>query len=633
MKFLLILLVFLFCSCSLKSNTDENSQGVEQGHGDGRHEVLETGLDPNADNDGDFVKNAAELSLGRHPLVADIPELSINFLQNYKITADARSISTGEITKIEIDTRVGRNNPSFKYRVGELFVRGNALRSAASVGRFSSHSSGEIEDHDLSWVKYPDVDPAFYSEQVLKYKKYFDSADFEITNLKITLENTVKLKGNGYFRSIKNLKLNFYYYNYETQNFEIIAAKVVSRHFEAGVVETFEVELDNVPSLLIEDNYFKKGEFIISEVADYEIPELESTYRTLLASVKEKCLPVIVTTPLGTSVSYVGIDGVHARPATFSQILSILYDKNVKIEDDRLSQIGEWRNNLSEFTHLKEVADLDKAGKWFVFTKRLKTTYLDHKFTPIDVIVLTYATGKELASVSLEKIYSFEANLSTSESFTIFPLGVSSQNSLIEFQLKPVKRIGEELGNFQDAWISRGGSCGQNCISRDFVCEISINLFKPIEPKFTLTTETAEFKRMYLIVDHDEYSLEQLMKDKKIEIQNMNGNLHLRIPDIEKIKEVTPGEETNLALKIMAFTNTTFHGVKLNSFTGRDRGYCIPMVVDFSARSGFPLSVESAEFGGWRGGVNWNAVKLGENKTYFQGMEIAVTSVINNYFN
>ena len=74
-----------------------------------------------------------------------------------------------------------------------------------------------------------------------------------------------------------------------------------------------------------------------------------------------------------------------------------------------------------------------------------------------------------------------------------------------------------------------------------------------------------------------------------------------------------------------------FHGVKLE-FLRKNREYCVPMV-DFAARTGFPISVESAEFAGWRGGVNWNAVKLGENKTYYQGLEVAVTSVINNYFN
>ncbi|MBI2522745.1 MAG: hypothetical protein HYV97_20150 [Bdellovibrio sp.] len=629
MRILFMLFVFFLASCSFKSETGDDPQNG----GDGQHEVLEANFNPNGDSDGDFVKNADELSLGRNPHVANLPVLAVNFLQNYKIAGDAKKISTGEIYKIEIDTRIGRNNPNFKYRVGELFIRDNALNVAASVGRFSSHSTGEITEHDLSWVKYPDIDPAFYSEQVLRYKKYFESPDYEITNLKITIENTIKLQENGHFKSIKNLKLNFYFYNYETQNYELIAAKIVTRHFEAGVVETFTVELDNVPSLLIEDNYFKKGEFIISEVSDYEIPEMETTYQTLVHSVKEKCLPVVVTTPLSTVVAYVTTDVGGNRPAKFVQVLSTLYDKNTKIEEDRLVQVQEFRNNLPDFLHLKEVAAQDKLGKWFVLTKKLESTYLDHNFAPDDVIVLSYVTGAELAAVSLEKIYSYEQTLSTSDNSTVFPIGVAFQNGTIDIQLKPTKRIGEELGSFHDSWVSRGGSCGQNCISRDFVCDFSINLFKPIEPAFTLNADAPEFSRMSLIVGQSEFPLTELLRDKKIIVQNLNGNLHMRISDLEKIKEVAPGVEVALSLKLMAFKDTVFHGVKLNSFTGRDRGYCIPMVCDFAAKTGFPLSVESAEFSGWRGGVNWNAVKLGENKSYYQGMEISLTSIINNYFN
>ncbi len=136
-----------------------------------------------------------------------------------------------------------------------------------------------------------------------------------------------------------------------------------------------------------------------------------------------------------------------------------------------------------------------------------------------------------------------------------------------------------------------------------------------------------------MIVDHDEFSLDQLLKDKKIEVKSINGNLHIKIPDIGKIKELAPTVAANLALRMMALKDTTFHGDKLVSFTGRDRLYCLRMLTAHAVHFGFPVSVESAEFGGWRGGVNWDVVKLGENKTYFQGMEVAVTSVINNYFN
>ncbi len=628
MKFFIIFIFFFLTACSLKSNEKGKTSGI-----DGNRLVIQAGLDPNADSDGDFVKNADELSLGRNPMVADLPELALNFLQNYKITADAKNIATGEILKISIDTKIGRNNPNFKYRVGELFAHDNAVRAAASLGRFSAHTFGEIDAHDLSWVKYPDVDPAFYSEQVLKYKRYFDSPDFEITNLKITLENTMMLKANGHYRTIKELKLNFYFYNYETQNYEVLAAKVVSRHFEAGVVETFEVELDNLPSLLISDNYFTKGEFIISEVADYEIPEMNTTYQTLARSVKEKCVPVIVTTPLETHISYVGVDDGEKAHATFSSILSRLYKAGVKIEDDSLTQIGEWRSNLPDFTYLKEVAAFEKVGKWFIFTKHLNTGVLDHNFTQKDVIILSYVTGKDLSTQSAEKIYSFGPNLTTNDSFVLFPLGESGANSVLEFQIAPLKRSGEEFANFKETWSSPGGACGRNCIINEFTCEISINLFKPIEPSFPLSPDAPEFKRMFLIVDQDEFSLEQLLKDKKIEVKGINGNLHIKIPDIGKIKELAPTVASNLALKMMALKDTTFHGDKLMSFSGRDRGYCLPMLTAHAAHFGFPVSVESAEFAAWRGGVNWDVVKLGENKTYFQGMEVAVTSVINNYFN
>ena len=46
---------------------------AKQSGGDGHHIVLQAGLDPNADTDGDFVKNADEISFGRSPMVANLP--------------------------------------------------------------------------------------------------------------------------------------------------------------------------------------------------------------------------------------------------------------------------------------------------------------------------------------------------------------------------------------------------------------------------------------------------------------------------------------------------------------------------------------------------------------------------------
>ena len=118
----------------------------------------------------------------------------------------------------------------------------------------------------------------------------------------------------------------------------------------------------------------------------------------------------------------------------------------------------------------------------------LKERYLDHNFTQADVIVLSYVTGKDLSSQSAEKIYSFEDNLTTNDSFVLFPLGEAGANGVIEFQIAPLKRSGEELGNFQEAWSSQGDRVGKIASEVSLTVEISINLFKPIEPSLhTLT--------------------------------------------------------------------------------------------------------------------------------------------------
>ena len=65
---------------------------------------------------------------------------------------------------------------------------------------------------------------------------------------------------------------------------------------------------------------------------------------------------------------------------------------------------------------------------------------------------------------------------------------------------------------------------------------------------------------------------------------------------------------------MIAFKDTTFHGDKLDSFTGRNRGYCLPMLTAHAVHLGFPVSVESAEFEGWRGGVNWDVDQAGRKQ-------------------
>jgi len=155
--------LFLFGACAFKS--EENKPASNQ-----VATATELKVDPNNDTDGDGVKDGEEISRGSNPFVADLPELKVKFLQNYKIEVfyhPKNGDSVKDQKSFVIDTNIKDTNPDFKFRVGDVFARENALKKAASFARYPNNTKGVIEDRDFSWVKYPDIDPSFLTPYIL----------------------------------------------------------------------------------------------------------------------------------------------------------------------------------------------------------------------------------------------------------------------------------------------------------------------------------------------------------------------------------------------------------------------------------------------------------------------------------
>ena len=224
--------------------------------------------------------NQEEINKGRSPYVADIPKVKVNFLQNYNIKQTYE-----DQTIFEIDTRTAKDDPDFKYRVGELFLKENSINNAAKLGRFSGVTWGNIGQEDYSWVKYPDIDEKFYFSKRAEYEEFKKK---KISESQITLENTLKLVESPYFNSIESLELNFYYYSYSKESYIQLHTQKIEQTFQSGVREDFVITITNPPKELLDDTYMRNGEFIISEVKDFYIPDLKMSYRELLASVKAK---------------------------------------------------------------------------------------------------------------------------------------------------------------------------------------------------------------------------------------------------------------------------------------------------------------------------------------------------------
>lgn len=637
MKLFVLTLLLALGACSYKSPDKEAKTQTRTQEEVKPDEETDPTVLAKMDSDGDRINDLAEREKGLNPFVSNIPELRVRFLQNYAIkvnwhvrTPDGKDHPEAAWS-FTIDTKVGNNDPDFKYRVGEILVRNKAFAEASRVGRFSSHSWGEIKESDLTRVSYPEVDYRFSGMNNLKTGRYFSAPGVAIDSVTVDLENSVRLLTNSVYSSIKNLELNFYYFDYETESYELLGTKIVERHFNRDVNETFTVTLENVPLKLVADNYLKKGEFIISEVKDFEIPEAGVKYSELMSSVKAKTVQMVVNTPLETTSFFVAPLGKKNR---FADLMERGFPKQFKIEEDVVKKVGQFENNLQDYTHLKEVKAEDKKGKWFIHTDKLTRTYLDHEFKSGEAIILSYLTGKELSEQTSEKVNSLRYDATGDKDFKIYPLGNISPNSVVEFQLSTGKREGEEVIQKEDRPFSSGGSCGRNCTSWQYECHFKFNEFKKRDSDYEFKKDlTAELSQLSLIVNEEEFSLRKLVEEKKVEVFWQDTNPHFRINDISKIKEIFEAEENVLSLKVTTLSETTFEGVNLLSYSGRQDYGCFQLAGAAAFNMKIPIYEGSKDFNKWRGLFNWNVLKVGKDRTYKQPFTFNVSSSINNYYN
>ena len=629
MNYFFILLFILITSCSFNSDeaeTESNTQQVSD-----YESLTEVDL-KEMDTSGDFISDYDKLQMGLDPFMADLPSLRLRFLQNFKISVSWESKEDSNNSgSFEIDTKVGRGDPNFKYRVGDILVREQSFQEASRVGKFSTHHWGEIKKRDLSWVSFPEIDPKFYHQNLLKYAKYFDESRYYILDIQIELENTARLNAHPLYNMVKNLELGFHYYNYERETWEKLKNAVVERHFLSGQTETFKVVIENAPVDLIRDNFFSKGEFILSEVENFEIGDKGQDLETLLASVQNKSTQVIVNTPHKTESFYI------ARPdkkAKVADILDTLFENNFTIESDEIKKIEGFENNLPSFTYLKEIKDEEKKGRWFVFTNRLRKHYLDHSFGPSEVVNLSYITGSELAKQSREKVHSLRSDVTGGEDYQIYPLGNISANSRVNIQISPKKRFGDHIKSWSDVFRPNNSGCSGNCYRAQFKCNFKFNIFETKEEIFEFDRGfKGELAELDLIINSNEYPLVDLIKEKKVSFEWRNKNLHLMIDDIEEIEKLNEARENALFLKLNTPRGEVFEGVYLTKMSGRDKSRCAEIAINIAGSEKWPLYSGSAEFSNWRHWVDWNKVKRGEMRSFTKPYSLGVSSTINNFHN
>jgi hypothetical protein len=627
------LLTSLISSCSFKSDKkDEKKVTTTQ-------EIKPEDLEK-LDSDGDLINDLEEENSGLDRFIANIPKLSVNFLQDYSINVNYKD----ESAKFSLDTKIARDNPDFKYRVGSLFLRENSLKNAAKLGRFSGVSSGKIKQEDFTWVKYPEIDEYYYFQKAREYK-YWNQ--HEVKGSSITLENTLKLLESPIYESINQVEMSFYYYSYSQEAYVLIHTEKLDRVFHSGKREDFQITINNPPRELIEDTYFRHGEFIISEIKDFHIPGLKLKYSDLISSVKAKSIPVYKTTPYENTLNYVS---VNSHGEEFISILKKLYSDKFTVQENSLSQVEQFTTNLSDYTYLHEVALEEKLGKWFIMTNKLKEHYLKHKFTNKDAITLSYLTGRELSNQAQEKIYSFQSQMKSLNSGKLIPLGNITNNSTLDISIFPNGKEGVELSSKGGRFAYRPPNC-RNCTGTNWSvqADYQINSFSPFSQDWHLESIEEIRKSFDVLVNNKVLTLDELIAQNHATIQLKGDEIfkfvHITIKNFNEFEVIDSGKENVAFIKIRPISvDHAGEGLQINKMGGHNidkvfhaGGICFQEAFKHKTK----LAITSWKFEEWKKNVPWGKTdprtgwkpEIGQKTKYWTGVDLDLISTITNNYN
>lgn len=622
-----IITIILLISCSFKSDEKNNSKS--------KNGIIALDLNK-IDSDGDFLSDQEEINLGLDRHIANIPKLKVSFLQDYKIKA---TFKENDIDSFVIDSKVFRNNPDYQFRVGSLFLRENSIKQASKLGRFSGVSWGRINQKDYTWVKYPELSTEFYHSKFQEYESSYIQNN--IKSLEITLENVVKLEANDIYSEIKDLELNFYYYDYRSEEYRLLTTHKSNKTFLSGTTENIVVEISNAPIDLLEENYLRRGEFIISEVKDYFIPELGIKYSQLMNSVKSKSIPVYEVTPFENTLQYVGLNG---KSGSFVSILKKLYDNNFAIQDNKLVSLKQFSASLPNFTNLTELREVDKVGNWFVMTNKLKKHYLDHEYSSNDSITLSYITGTELSKSIDENVFSAKKRLRTKKKSNKVALGNITNNSDIELTIYPVRKEGISLDIEQGQFSYRPPRC-RNCTGNNWSVSVpfEVRRFRNYQSELTLSENSPELTGIDILINGTTINLDDLIKDGFARIESgtdSNGNyLNIKIHAIHRLNLINIGQENIAYLKVNARNIQELEsGVHIKSVQANNTNpfeHAMIVAGVEANKRGVPIAVSSWGFEVWSRIIPWEKIRSGKGfkRKSYDGFSIDYVANIKNYIN
>ncbi|RZF20634.1 hypothetical protein DAY19_11655 [Halobacteriovorax vibrionivorans] len=613
MKIIPVLALVLCVSCGFSSE-DKNEKNLNI-------ESLKVN-----DLDGDLIEDTLENEIGLDKYLADVADVNIKFEQGYEI----KLILEDEAKKgviVNLAESINQDDVGFNYTYGSSLLKTKAFVESAKVARFATHSYGDVTDFELSKYVYPLTNENYRFQKQLDVKNIIDKDKFVVKNISLNFKANLYLESHPLIKEIRNPVFEVYYYDYRNRTYKLIKEEKIDLVLKENVLESFQVNIENIPNEFIFDNYFKRGEFLIISLKDYEVPTIGANYTNQMASIKERTTPVQVYTPNYQRQYFVS----SKSPKSLIQMLDHIYKENYEVSNNEVTKIGQFENNLSDYEELSKVALENKKGKWFAYTNKLNQHFLTYKYSPKDTITLAYITGEKLASQVKEKSRLLKAVVSNEDS--INSLGTISKRSDLSFSIDTGNYWGERVIKDSGEFWTR--PCRGNCRVSDYRCRIDVRDFtgEQINEPFSMEAGRRFFS---LKVGDSIYSLNDLISVGVLEESRLEEYYfyHLKKSEYFFSEEENTKQEKPVSLYTPTFRESGYHGFKLVSMSGKTAHYECPMhTMGMAQGNNLPVSNESLNFKKWKHWVHQRKLSIGTQKDEVLDFNYTVTSEIKNYYN
>lgn len=419
----LFFLILCFYACSFKP--------PEEGGGKSDASRLEAIMD----SDGDGTIDTVEVTMGRNPLIADVPTFNGDMFQEIKVVTSLYRASDNSTVSASFQVKkdlVSENGVPYEERdfLGKntTFLQEELAREAKESNFQRFHLTND--ESDLSTYYSPprmnDLKIFPFSEKILSH-----SLTHQYEEIEISILGKLSFKSNDYF-NYSDIVYELYHFDQLDGKFSLLGVDTLQGVY--GFNKSYDVGLtfkNNTKSLVkkISDS---GGRFIYLRIRDLKIVDNGKFYKEIMDKVKAKSISVNVVSDEYLDQYFVGINSINA---SMDRILNIALGDNFKVSSGKIIQVKD--KSDSQTIERNAYGESEKIeNKWFLLTNEIVNTPFRYSFSVKDSLTLGFVSRGERFNL-IPHYTSFSAKAGPEKTLKIFK--VKSENIKdFRFNIKPI---------------------------------------------------------------------------------------------------------------------------------------------------------------------------------------------------